>query len=121
MKLTALVLMLMLVFCISTGFGKDTPDLTKNLGPPVTLVAKGENVSIIFITSVAKEATKNQEQGILVKNIETGFIDTGQKTNHRYIYKDTQISPVTLANCPEPDNPYKPEQNPSTQIRDWIN
>ena len=80
----------MMVLFVGTGFGKDTPDLTKNSTANITQVT--DHVSKTVSISVATSEVANCQVVILEKQSEAAYFDTSPKKVTTYIPKDTTKS-----------------------------
>lgn len=88
MKLRAWFSILMMVLFIGTGFGKDTPDLTKNSTANITQVT--DNVGKTVSLTQATVEVANCQVVILEKTLEAAYFDTSPKRKAMtYISKDT--------------------------------
>lgn len=90
MKLRAWFSILMMVLFIGTGFGKDTPDLTKNSTANITQVT--DNVGKTVSLTQATVEVANCQVVILEKTLEAAYFDTSPKKATFYIPKDTTKS-----------------------------
>jgi hypothetical protein len=93
MKLRAWFLILTLVAFVGTGFGKDTPDLTKNSS--ITISSPGDmvtNVSIAEIAVTYEYAINDTFQSLTLLN---QTIDVGYISGNSFYEKPTQVNYVT--------------------------